>query len=95
MIYRDELMRLAAFDELEIRLTLTRDRPADWLGYHGRIDAAMLKDFAWPAEAEPLIYISGAPAFVDAVRAALVANGHDAGLIVATSDLPGRAGGAG
>ncbi|HEY3008075.1 MAG TPA: ferredoxin reductase, partial [Micromonosporaceae bacterium] len=49
VIYRDDLNRLAAYDEVDIRLTLTREWPAEWIGHRGRVDTALLGEVAWPA----------------------------------------------
>jgi ferredoxin-NADP reductase len=38
LIYRDELMRIAADGEIDIRFTLTREQPPSWRGYARRID---------------------------------------------------------
>ena len=38
VIYREELAALAAYDEIDIRFTLTRSQPPGWRGYDRRID---------------------------------------------------------
>ena len=38
VIYRDELLRLAAFDEVDVRIALTRAWPDGWRGHRGRVD---------------------------------------------------------
>ena len=81
VIYRDELMRMAAHDEVDIRFTLTREQPKDWHGYGRRIDQALLGEVAWPPEERPLVYICGPTGFVETAAEALVALGHDAGRI--------------
>lgn len=73
VLYRDEL----AAPDLDVRLTLTRDVPADWTGYRGRIDAAMLADASWPATEHPDVFVCGPTGLVEAVAAALVELGHD------------------
>jgi ferredoxin-NADP reductase len=76
VIYRDELMRLDTRDAIDVRLTLTREQPAGWEGYAGRIDRAMLEDVAWtPAEA-PRVYVCGPTGFVEAASEFLVGLGH-------------------
>jgi ferredoxin-NADP reductase len=77
-IYRDELMRLAAYEEVEVRVTLTRERPELWSGYRGRITAAMIADISWPHTDAPYFYVSGSQAFVGAAIDALLASGHSA-----------------
>jgi ferredoxin-NADP reductase len=77
VIYRDELARLAAFDEVDIRFTLTREWPEGWRGYRRRIDREMLAEIAWPPEDRPLVYICGPTAFVEVAAGTLVDLGHD------------------
>ena len=48
VLYRDELARFAAYDEVDIRFTLTRARPEGWRGYGRRIDRDLLAEVAWP-----------------------------------------------
>jgi ferredoxin-NADP reductase len=76
VIYRDELMRLAAYEELDVRIALTREWPVGWRDHRGRIDGDFLKSTAWPHEDHPRIYVCGPTGFVEAVAAALVENGQ-------------------
>jgi ferredoxin-NADP reductase len=76
VIYRDELMRLAAYEEVDVRIALTRAWPEGWRGHRGRVDRDFLKDVAWPPQDQPRIYVCGPTAFVEAVTAALVENGQ-------------------
>ncbi len=78
VIYRDELMRIAADDGIDIRFTLTREQPEDWRGYSRRIDRELLDDVAWPPVERPLVYVCGPTGFVETAASALVALGHDA-----------------
>ncbi len=78
VIYRDELARLAAHHEADIRFTLTREWPERWAGYRRRIDRDMMRDVSWPPEERPLAYICGPTAFVEAAANGLVELGHDA-----------------
>src|SRR5512132_1360517 len=48
VIYREELGRLAERDPIDVRYTLTRERPVGWTGYRRRIDPEMLREVAWP-----------------------------------------------
>lgn len=73
VLYRDEL----AAGDLDVRLTVTREVPTGWTGYHGRVDAAMLADASWPAAAHPDVFVCGPTGLVEAVAAALVGLGHD------------------
>jgi ferredoxin-NADP reductase len=77
VIYRDDLNRLAAYDEVDIRLTLTREWPAEWKGHRGRVDTALLGEVAWPAHQGALSYVCGPTGFVEAAANGLVGLGHD------------------
>jgi ferredoxin-NADP reductase len=81
VIYRDELAALAAYDEIDIRFTLTRSQPTGWRGYDRRIDREILADVSWQPEERPLIYICGPTSFVETAAQALVDLGHDPALI--------------
>jgi ferredoxin-NADP reductase len=81
VIYRDELARLAASDEVDIRFTLTRQWPEGWTGHTGRIDRELLEEVAWPPGERPLVYVCGPTAFVEAAASALVELGHESGRI--------------
>jgi ferredoxin-NADP reductase len=81
VIYRDELMRMAADDEIDIRFTLTRNQPEGWRGYGRRIDQELLAEVAWPPSEWPLAYVCGPTGFVEVGASALVALGHEAGRI--------------
>ena len=76
VIYREELMRLAAYDEVDIRFALTREWPQTWHGHRGRIDGRLLSEASWPAGDRPRIFISGPAAFAETVTSALVAQGQ-------------------
>jgi ferredoxin-NADP reductase len=81
VIYRDELVRLSAFDEVDVRFTLTREWPEGWPGYRRRIDREMLAEVAWPADGRPLVYVCGPTAFVEVAAGTLVDLGHEPGRI--------------
>jgi ferredoxin-NADP reductase len=76
IIYSDELSRLAAYDEVDIRFALTREWPDGWRGHRGRIDRELLDQISWPPADEPLTFICGPNGFVETASAALVDNGH-------------------
>jgi ferredoxin-NADP reductase len=76
VIYRDELTRLAAFDEADVRIALTRAWPKGWHGHRGRIDRDYLLGAAWAPEDQPRIYVCGPTSFVEATATALVENGQ-------------------
>ena len=76
VIYRDELMRLAAYDEVDIRFVLTREWEDGWHGHRGRIDGPLLEEVAWPAADRPLHFVCGPRTFVEAVSKALVIQGN-------------------
>jgi ferredoxin-NADP reductase len=77
VIYRDELARLAAHDEVDVRFTLTREWPEGWSGYRRRIDRELLGELAWPPQERPLVYVCGPTGLVEAAASALVELGHD------------------
>jgi ferredoxin-NADP reductase len=81
VIYRPELERLAADTGADIRFTLTREWPDGWTGYRGRIDQALLAQFAFSPQERPLIYACGPSAFVETAAQALVQSGHDPGAV--------------
>jgi ferredoxin-NADP reductase len=74
VIYRAELEQLA--DGLEVVLTLTREQPPGWTGYDRRIDPALLREVAWPADESPLVFVCGPTSFVETVASGLVGLGH-------------------
>jgi ferredoxin-NADP reductase len=77
IIYLEELKQLATDDhELEVVHTLTRESPPGWFGLRGRIDADMLRKFAFTPEERPRVYVCGPTPFVESVADALVLVGH-------------------
>jgi ferredoxin-NADP reductase len=77
IFYGDELLRMAAGDaDLEIIQTLTREKPAGWMGHTGRIDRDLLASVAWRPEQRALIYICGSTSLVETVASLLQAQGH-------------------
>jgi ferredoxin-NADP reductase len=81
VIYRDELMRLAAYDEVDIRLTLTRQWPRGWRGHCGQIDDGLLDEISWPARERPLIFVCGPTRFVENIAATILQRDHSPELI--------------
>ena len=78
VIYREELDRLAqAGGGLEVVHTLTRVQPPGWAGHARRIDADFLREVAFPVSDDPLAFVCGPTAFVEACAAALVDLGYD------------------
>jgi ferredoxin-NADP reductase len=75
-IYGEELLGLAAHDELEVQIALTRAWPAGWSGHRGRIDRGLLGAVAWPPQERPRTYVCGPTAFVEAAAKSLVQSGH-------------------
>ena len=75
-IYREELLGLAAYDEVDVQIALTRTWPAGWSGHRGRIDRALVEAVAWPPQERPRIYVCGPTAFVEAAAELLVESGH-------------------
>jgi ferredoxin-NADP reductase len=78
VIYRDELARIAAYDEVDVRFALTRDWPEGWRGHRGRVDVGLLEEIGWMPAEKPLVYVCGPTGFVEAVASGLVALGQDA-----------------
>jgi ferredoxin-NADP reductase len=77
IIYRDELIRLAANDNtLDVVHTLTREQPHGWKGFSRRIDRMMLAETAWPSTEKPRIFVCGPTPLVESVAATLVDLGH-------------------
>ena len=75
-IYREELLGLAAYDEVDVSFALTRAWPAGWSGHRGRIDRALLDAVAWPPRERPRTYVCGPTTFVETAAALLVQSGH-------------------
>ena len=80
-IYREELLGLAAYEEIDVRIALTRAWPAGWSGDRGRIDRALVEAAAWPPRERPRIYVCGPTTFVEAAAELLVESGHRPGSI--------------
>lgn len=76
VLYRDELARLAAFEEVDVELVLTRTWTSDWNGPRGRIDHDLLRARTWPAADKPEVFICGPGSFVDEIADALSDLGH-------------------
>jgi ferredoxin-NADP reductase len=76
VIYRAELDAPAG--GVEVIHALTRQQPRGWTGYARRVDAAMLTEIAWPADAAPLAYVCGPTSFVETVSGGLVELGYPA-----------------
>lgn len=76
VIFHEDLMRFAAYDEVDVRITLTREWPEGWQGHRGRIDTALLKELAWAPEGKPLSFVCGPSGFVEVAASALVELGH-------------------
>ena len=82
IIYREELDTYAHEDDArQVIHTLTRAQPPGWDGYRRRIDAAMLAEVAWPAEARPRCYVCGPTQLVESAATTLVHLGHEPGRI--------------
>ncbi len=76
VIYREELMKMSDGASIDVRFTLTRERPEGWDGYTRRIDRELLEDVAWAPNERPLVYVCGPTGFVEAAASALVDLGH-------------------
>jgi ferredoxin-NADP reductase len=78
IIYRQELETLTDGDRRSLSITLTREPSSGWTGRRGRVDAELLAPNGWSPQARSLCYVCGGTAFVEAVSATLVEQGHDA-----------------
>ena len=77
VIYRQELLGYAsAYEQVDVRLALTREWPDDYTGHTGRIDPALLGQIAGPPDERPLVYVCGPNGFVEAAAGWLVELGH-------------------
>lgn len=77
LIYGAELAdRHAADDGLQVLLTYTREAPAQWQGYHRRIDRAMLAEAMGPTGTEGQAFVCGSAPFVEAVVGHLISLGY-------------------
>jgi ferredoxin-NADP reductase len=63
-------------DGVEVIHTLTRTQPQGWTGYSRRVDAELLGEFAWPADADPHAFVCGPTSFVETVASVLVELGY-------------------
>ena len=81
LIYHDELLAAMREPGVDIRFTLTRERPAGWDGYDRRIDPELIADAVWAPADRPLVYVCGPTAFVEVAADALVSLGHEPGRI--------------
>jgi ferredoxin-NADP reductase len=75
-IYREELLGLAAYDEVDVQIALTRAWPPGWSGHRGRIDRALVDEVAWPPPERPRTYVCGPTGFVEAAAELLEEAGH-------------------
>jgi ferredoxin-NADP reductase len=85
-IYAPELSRRSANSPLEITYLHTRatpgpgeaaEAPGAIRAHFGRISADVIAASAWPAVADPAIFVCGPSGFVEAAADLLVAAGHD------------------
>jgi ferredoxin-NADP reductase len=77
IIYKDELAEYARTSEFKMTITVTRPQPGDgWTGITGHVNADMISKSA-PDFKERISYICGPPAFVKAVKEALISLGVD------------------
>jgi ferredoxin-NADP reductase len=76
IIYRSELDALTG-GGVEVRYTLTRERPEGWSGHLGRIDDELLQELSWTPAQRPLVYVCGPNGFVEQAASGLVRLGHD------------------
>ena len=77
VLYRDELMRLAAGDGLAVHHALTHDPPTPWTGFGRRVDADMLSAVGPAPTQRPCIFVCGPTVFVGRTVDLLVQLGHE------------------
>jgi ferredoxin-NADP reductase len=77
VIYRDELVKLAADDGLAVHFTFTRNPPVGWGGFARRIDTQMLRTVGPSPRQGPRIFVCGPTAFVEQAADLLVRLGHE------------------
>jgi len=81
-IYRDELVALANEGTgLDVVYTVTRTVPANWTGYHRRVDNDLLREVVWPGAQHPLAYVCGPTQFVENVAQGLLPLGYEPGRV--------------
>jgi ferredoxin-NADP reductase len=71
--YEEELRRLGEQGRLDLRLTITRDGPENWLGPRGRIDAPLIGSVVRSLDTRCIL--CGPPAMINDVTALLIAAG--------------------
>jgi ferredoxin-NADP reductase len=76
LLYAGELQALRE-DGVDVRITLTRERPDGWDGLLGRVDEPMLAALGPPAPERPRTFVCGPTGFVEQAAALLVGLGHD------------------
>ncbi len=76
LLYAGELKALKEAG-VDVRITLTRERPDGWDGLLGRVDEPMLAALGPPAPERPRTFVCGPTAFVEHAAALLVELGHD------------------
>jgi ferredoxin-NADP reductase len=82
VIYREELLGYGRdYEQVDVRLALTREWPGGYTGHTGRIDRALLELAAGPVQERPLLYVCGPSGFVEAAANWLVEIGHDPGRV--------------
>lgn len=76
VLYREELMGLAAGDGLIVHRTFTREPPPGWRGFARRVDAEMLRTVGPTPAQQPRTFVCGPTAFVERAANRLVELGH-------------------
>jgi ferredoxin-NADP reductase len=77
VLFRDELTEHGARSGVDVHLTLTREQPADWTGWSGRVSRDMLIDLGADPAREPRIYVCGPTGFVEHAAELLQGLGHE------------------
>ena len=76
VFFPDELAAAAEKGAVQLDLVYTRQTPADWPHPAGRLTHTSVSERVVPAAEDPLVYVCGPTAFVEAVAGWLVNLGH-------------------
>ncbi len=74
----DDVLQARHDHGLDVTSVYTRQAPPGWPRPPGRLDGALLKASAWPAQLAPACYVCGPTGFVELVANLLVDQGHPA-----------------
>lgn len=81
VFFPDELAAAAKDEAIRLDLVYTRETPPDWPVAAGRLTHTGLSELAIPADDDPIVFVCGPTAFVEAVAQWLVDLGHRPGSV--------------